>query len=131
MTIASGFHLTTALKRIRHAGAGIFLLGLAGFPTGHGAEAPVGSVAEPVVGTGIFPATAGSSFGDDELLIPEIFQSHLPTTLGKYALRLWLNPHLGDLRNRDHLRLTTGVPGPWNDEPGEIHESTDEPESNQ
>ncbi len=27
--------------------------------------------------------------------------------------------------------LTTGVPGPWNDEPGEIHESTDEPESNQ
>ncbi len=31
--------------------------------------------------------------------------------------------------------LITGVPGPWNDEPGEIHESihesTDEPESNQ
>lgn len=26
--------------------------------------------------------------------------------------------------------LTTGVPGPWNDEPGEIHESQDEPESN-
>jgi circadian clock protein KaiC len=27
--------------------------------------------------------------------------------------------------------LTTGVPGPWNDGPGEIHESMDEPESNQ
>ena len=27
--------------------------------------------------------------------------------------------------------LTTGVPGPWNDEPGETHESTGEPESNQ
>ncbi|MCA1632753.1 MAG: AAA family ATPase [Acidobacteria bacterium] len=27
--------------------------------------------------------------------------------------------------------LTTGVPGPWNGEPGEIHESMDEPESNE
>ena len=34
-------------------------------------------------------------------------------------------------RLRGYRGLTTGVPGPWNDEPGEIHESTDEPESNQ
>ena len=33
-------------------------------------------------------------------------------------------------RLRGYRGLTTGVPGPWNDEPGEIHESTDEPESN-
>ncbi|MCA1604277.1 MAG: protein kinase, partial [Acidobacteria bacterium] len=34
-------------------------------------------------------------------------------------------------RLRGYRGLTTGVPGPWNDEPGEIHESADEPESNQ
>jgi len=34
-------------------------------------------------------------------------------------------------RLRGYRGLTTGVPGPWNDEQGEIHESTDEPESNQ
>lgn len=34
-------------------------------------------------------------------------------------------------RLRGYRGLTTGVPGPWNDEPGEIHESANEPESNQ
>ncbi len=34
-------------------------------------------------------------------------------------------------RLRGYRGLTTGVPGPWNDEPGEIHESQDEPESNE
>jgi circadian clock protein KaiC len=34
-------------------------------------------------------------------------------------------------RLRGYRGLTTGVPGPWNDEPGEIHELEDEPESNQ
>lgn len=33
-------------------------------------------------------------------------------------------------RLRGYRGLTTGVPGPWNDEPGEIHEFTGEPESN-
>lgn len=61
----------------------------------------------PAPGQGIFPAPL--SYGDDELLVPEIFQSHLPTTLQKYALRLAVNPHIGDLRNKDHMRLTTGL----------------------
>jgi circadian clock protein KaiC len=34
-------------------------------------------------------------------------------------------------RLRGYRGLTTGVPGPWNDEQGEIPKSTDEPESNQ
>ncbi len=34
-------------------------------------------------------------------------------------------------RLRGYRGLITGVPGPWNAEPGEIHESTDKPESNQ
>jgi len=34
-------------------------------------------------------------------------------------------------RLRGYRGLTTGVPGPWNDGHGEIHESVDEPESNQ
>ncbi len=34
-------------------------------------------------------------------------------------------------RLKGYRGLTTGVPGPWNDEPAEIHESTDEPDSNQ
>ncbi|MDT5270217.1 MAG: circadian clock protein KaiC [Acidobacteriota bacterium] len=34
-------------------------------------------------------------------------------------------------RLKGYRGLTTGVPGPWNDEPGESRESQDEPESNQ
>jgi circadian clock protein KaiC len=37
---------------------------------------------------------------------------------------------IGD-RLTGYRGLTTGVPGPWNGERGEIHESADEPESNQ
>ena len=85
------------------------MLGLIFFSTGHGAEVPTESVTAPVIGRGIFPADVPPAYGDDELLIPEVFQSHLPTTLAKYAFRLWLNPHLGDILNKDHLRLTTGV----------------------
>jgi len=33
-------------------------------------------------------------------------------------------------RLRGYRGLTTGVPGPWNDEPGEVREFADEPESN-
>ena len=46
-------------------------------------------------------------YGDDELIIEEIFQSHLPTTLKKYSLRLSVHPHLGDWENKDRMRLTT------------------------
>ncbi len=49
------------------------------------------------------------TLGDDELLIDEVFQSHLPTTLEKYALRLSVHPHLGDFQTKDHLRLTTAL----------------------
>ncbi len=45
--------------------------------------------------------------GDDELLVDDVFQSHLPATLEKYALRLSVHPHLGDWQRKDHLRLTT------------------------
>lgn len=58
---------------------------------------------------GIFPGSRPFAFWDDELLIPEVFRSHLPTTLEKYALRLWVHPHLGDFTNKDHLRMTTGI----------------------
>ena len=45
--------------------------------------------------------------GDDELVIDEVFQSHLPTTLEKYGLRLSVHPHLGDWLHKDHMRMTT------------------------
>ena len=45
--------------------------------------------------------------GDDELVIAEVFESHLPTTLEPYALRLAVNPHLGDWQHKDHMRMTT------------------------
>ena len=48
-----------------------------------------------------------STLGDDELLIDEVFQSHLPATLEKYSLRLSVHPHLGDWQKKDHMRLTT------------------------
>ncbi len=47
--------------------------------------------------------------GDDELIIEEVFQSHLPATLEKYGFRLSVNPHLGDWQRKDHMRLTTTV----------------------
>ncbi len=50
---------------------------------------------------------APNSFGDDELVLDEIFQSHLPTTLKKYSLRLSVHPNLGDWENKDRMRLTT------------------------
>jgi hypothetical protein len=56
------------------------------------------------------PSTiAAKRLGDDELLMDEVFQSHLPTTLEKYSLRLSVHPHLGDLENKDHLRMTTSL----------------------
>jgi len=51
--------------------------------------------------------TAPYRYGDDELIIDEVFQSHLPGTLKKYSLRLSVHPRLGDWENNDHMRLTT------------------------
>ena len=65
--------------------------------------------AEAAPGPGLFPGEVPFGFGDDELIIPEIFTSHLPFTLPKYAFRLRVNPHLGDLRNKNRLRVSTGV----------------------
>lgn len=45
--------------------------------------------------------------GDDELQVDEVFQSHLPSTLSKYALRFSLHPHLGDWQKKDRMRVTT------------------------
>jgi len=47
--------------------------------------------------------------GDDQLQIDEVFQSHLPATMEKYALRLSVNPHLSDWQNKEHMRVTTVV----------------------
>lgn len=41
--------------------------------------------------------------------IEGIFGSDLPTTERKGSVRLIVHPHLGDLTNRDYLRLLTGV----------------------
>ena len=85
-------------------------MGLALFAVGRGMAAPEESTPAPAPGQGIFPAAITPfTYGDDELLIPEIFQGHLPTTLEKYAVRLAVNPHIGDLVNKDHMRVTTGL----------------------
>lgn len=48
--------------------------------------------------------------GDAELRrIEGVFGSDLPTTERKGSLRLIVHPHLGDLTNRDYLRLLTGL----------------------
>lgn len=46
---------------------------------------------------------------DDDLRLPGIFQSLLPFTEGKYALKLTLRPHFGDLSKRDFLRTPIGL----------------------
>jgi len=86
-----------------------FVLGIALLAISNGLAAPVEPPAAAETRALIRPASLSSVYGDDEFLIPEVFQSHLPTTLEKYALRVWLNPHVGDYLNKDHLRLTTGI----------------------
>lgn len=54
-------------------------------------------------------APAADPRGDDEIHIREIFSSHLPETLKKNSLRLWVHPHLGDFSLRDYLRVSSGV----------------------
>lgn len=45
---------------------------------------------------------------DDDLQIRGVFNSVLPKTEKKNALRLIVHPHLGDLTKRDHLRTALG-----------------------
>ena len=47
--------------------------------------------------------------GDDELRIQEVFTSHLPDTIAETDFRASIHPHLGDLRDEDHIRISTGV----------------------
>jgi len=63
----------------------------------------------PKVGTGLYPATPANARGDDELLLDQIFESHLPTTLAASALRFSVHPHLGDWETKDYMRLTTSL----------------------
>ena len=98
------------VSRFGSARAVMLFLGIALLTTGRGAEMPAESAAAPVSpGQGVFPAIVPFAYGDDELLIPEVFQSHLPTTLEKNAVRLAVNPHIGDLERKNHLRLSTGL----------------------
>jgi len=45
---------------------------------------------------------------DDDLQIKGVFNSVLPRTERKHALRFIVHPHLGDLTKRDHLRTALG-----------------------
>ena len=87
--------------RCQPAKAGLFVLGIALATTGQGAATQLGNP-----GTGPQPVPF-NVLGDDEYLIPEVFQSHLPATLQESGLRLSVHPHLGDWENKDHMRLTT------------------------
>jgi hypothetical protein len=78
----------------------LFGLGLALAGSGRGAPALVES--EDRWGPGV------SRLGDDQILIDEVFQSHLPTTMEKFTLRLSVYPHLGDWQDKDYMRVTTG-----------------------
>jgi hypothetical protein len=80
---------------------GLLALTLVLAAAGRGIAAPVEN---EVAGANVAPPR---KLGDDELVIEEVFQSHLPTTLEKYALRLSVNPHLGDWQRKDYMRLST------------------------
>lgn len=97
-------HLGKAASRLLLAG--VFVVAVFGSAI---AVSSAEVAAPPAPGAGLFPAEVPFGFGDDELIIPEIFTSHLPFTLPKYAFRLRVNPHLGDFRNKNHLRISTGV----------------------
>lgn len=88
------------------AKGGLWAVGLALLAVGSGTATPMANPASTDAGAGNRLVTP-SILGDDELLIDEVFQSHLPTTLEKDALRLSVHPHLGDYTRKDHLRLST------------------------
>ena len=55
------------------------------------------------------PSSEPSAHEAEVRRIEGIFGSDLPTTERKGSVRLIVHPHLGDLTNRDYLRLLTGV----------------------
>ena len=59
------------------------------------------AAAEPAAATATPPS-------DDDLQIKGVFNSVLPRTERKHALRFIVHPHLGDLTKRDHLRTALG-----------------------
>jgi hypothetical protein len=84
-------------------------LGIALCAACSGVAGPDASLAAPGADPNAQPDATLVALGDDELIIPEVFQSHLPTTLKESALRLWVHPHLGDLSHHDYLPISTGV----------------------
>lgn len=68
------------------------------------APRPLPLLAQPTEPAPVAPPVAG-----DDLRIPEVFTSHLPQTLRDGTWRLSVHPHLGDLKNRDFLRISTGL----------------------
>jgi hypothetical protein len=103
---ASGARWTRPRPRVCTA---ILALALAGWATSRGAAAETAPAAVSPVVIDAASTVAPIDFGDDELIIREVFHSHLPKTLRKHALRLGLHPHVGDFNTKDHLRITTGV----------------------
>ncbi|MDI1250334.1 MAG: hypothetical protein PSV13_15835 [Lacunisphaera sp.] len=93
-------------RRIRR---GLFALGFALRAARPGLAARVGDTRPPNTPAGVKPVSSLQALGDDELILDEVFHSHLPGTLQKYGFRLSVNPHLGDWQKKDHLRLTTNL----------------------
>ena len=96
-------------RRRHRARQNLFAVGLALVAVGHAVAAAVGNSMPPNTGASVRPASSLQALGDDELILEEVFQSHLPGTLQKYGFRLSVNPHLGDWQKKDHLRLTTNL----------------------
>ncbi|MDP2138588.1 MAG: hypothetical protein Q8J74_12135, partial [Candidatus Didemnitutus sp.] len=112
MTISSGT-LITACARLyynsRPAKSRLLALGLALLAAGSGAAAAMGNPIPPGTAAVVKPAADLIALGDDELILEEVFTSHLPTTLKKFSFRLSMHPHLGDWQKKDHLRLSTSL----------------------
>lgn len=100
MTKSNRPHTAPSLQRTASrnvARAGLLALSLAWAVSASGATVTMEQPETPV----------RPQLGDDEYLIDEVFQSHLPGTLEKYHLRLSVNPHLGDWMGKDYMRVTT------------------------
>lgn len=96
-------------RRGHQARRRLFAAGLALVAVGQAVAAMVGNAMPPDASARGKPAGSRQALGDDELVLEEVFQSHLPGTLQKYGFRLSVNPHLGDWQKKDHLRLTTNL----------------------
>lgn len=99
-------------SRRRRSVAPAFLViafGLCGPAPGWAQEDRTSSDSEERTESSAHQVKRSTTVSDDDLRIRGVFNSVLPGTETKHALKLIFHPHIGDLINEDYLRIPLGI----------------------